>query len=432
MLHPFLLLGACLFIVSFVYSADVVYSPEQLKVIDNYKALVWAHQVPNTTDSVDESAGSGLGNVLVILFGQMRGGELAWKSLEDNVLRHYEADLAYIGPSPYPEALALLKRLGIKYMWEVPEYADFGSVLDEIITELPPSLSSGAASSNYVKPKDWRKLCALRGQVHVFSGISPCPDGSAGILLAYRYLLMKRVVSLGLAKKYDWFFFTRTDYLYLCAPPPITAFNKSFVYFPRGETYGGFTDRMSMMPASLLVSSLNITSDLVLNTDFWADQILFWPDFFSNIESAIRVYFTKALIPVQTFNHTGALVKRDVDPTRSRAHGNFDFELFRYGLSVKYPRELVEATKVCFAEEHATSHSWGSFHAWARSQGHNQSIGTPSVLLRCSKQVFLFANDTLHAFQSRSAFDDGTYSFDDVKMLPCSKLASMPKGNDIL
>ena len=65
------------------------------------------------------------------MLGSVRGGERAWRSLDQNLLSPNHADLALmIGAMPGAKP-TLLHRLA-KYVWTVPERDNWGDAVDEI------------------------------------------------------------------------------------------------------------------------------------------------------------------------------------------------------------------------------------------------------------------------------------------------------------
>ena len=118
--------------------------------------------------------------VLVLMNGQMRGGEIAWNSLQKYVLDYYDADLAYIGPPLNRSGVEknVVKRM--KMLWEYEDPEDWATY--------------------FVRPKHretdlltLRSICLFR-EIHTsdqfLGGVklnNTCTHpGSAGMLLAYR------------------------------------------------------------------------------------------------------------------------------------------------------------------------------------------------------------------------------------------------------
>ena len=88
-----------------------------------------AHPKPRTRVKWEEPRAKK--ETLVILLGSVRGGERAWRSLDQNLLSPNHADLALmIGVMPGAKP-TLLHRLA-KYVWTVPERDNWGDAVDEI------------------------------------------------------------------------------------------------------------------------------------------------------------------------------------------------------------------------------------------------------------------------------------------------------------
>jgi GDP-D-mannose 3', 5'-epimerase len=102
-------------------------------------------------------------HALVIIIGQPRGGKIAWRSLQRQVLDVLPADLAILASGPLPPSLGGMA----KYVWKIPEYEDWATAFEEM----------GCGS-------EWKNICELPGIV--FGGINSCGQnngaGSGGIL----------------------------------------------------------------------------------------------------------------------------------------------------------------------------------------------------------------------------------------------------------
>lgn len=271
------------------------------------------------------------GKVLVIINGQLRGGPVAWSSMEKKLLDFYGADLALIGPPiSIKEQVAASLRQRAKYIWTVPEYEDWGVILDTIYDDA-----------------SWRALCKFNEStktsaphLQFLGGVKKCHPGSAGILLAYRYLTMTKILDHGLADIYEWFIYTRSDYTYLCSPPPIHQFSTAYLHIPNSEGYGGVTDRHTYIPGHLILKVLNVTNDVVKNWKYWEVFRVM------NLEILLKVYFVKYQICFQKFDHTAFTVRRKDDPTRWSVGVQHD-SLSAFNLTLKYHEEIIEANNSC-------------------------------------------------------------------------------------
>lgn len=251
----------------------------------------------------------------------MRGGILAWRSLMKHVIHPHNADIAYIGPPIVDhEAKKLLSKA--KFLWIVPDYDDWGDALD------------------LIQNNTWRYLCDEKHS-NFLGFVKSCPRNSAGVLLAYRYFTANNIVKHNLVNTYDWFIFTRTDYFYLCPPfHPMRIYSNSSIYIPSGEEYGGYTDRIALMPSNSVLKTLNVTVDIVTNPYEWENFSHY------NIESALKHYYDKVNISVIQYAHTGFTVRRVADPT-SWSGGVHHQVMAKFNLTVKYPGELATAETEC-------------------------------------------------------------------------------------
>jgi hypothetical protein len=309
--------------------------------------------------------------VLVIIFGEFRGSHLAWNSLNTHVINHNQADLAFIGPQPSPQvrqaAQVLLQK--VKYDWSVKEQDDWGEFLDKnVVTDA----ESG-----------WRALCKHYAPSkrsweiwHFLGGTKSCvPVLSGGILLAYRHIFYQHLVNDKLSDRYDWFIFTRTDYIYLCPPPRPSLLPRGRVYIPRGEGYGGYSDRFAIVPSDLAPTFFNLTNDVLRNWRYW-DSLQGDKDFSGNIESVVRWYMTRMQIPVTLYCHPGFTVRTPDDPTSWKKNGTDEFpmkiehnpDLARLNLTNKYSNEIAEAEQACSP--------WRRFRHWSSHVGEVSSGGS--------------------------------------------------------
>ena len=240
-------------------------SPSEMKLLEENGQGI---SLPITNNSSIIDTTSSLGTVtrsslrtLVIVYGSLRGGKSAWKSLKRYVLDYYRADLALLSP-PF-ETVEQKIYLGqyAKYIWEIEEYSDWSVVFDSAVT-------------NPSEKGKWKELChhgaAFLGSVSNCNAYDPLAgNSSAAILLALRHIAIQKIQALRLEEKYDWFIYTRSDYIYLCSPPHLDSLPNSTLSIPRGEAYFGYTDRFLIAPASMIAGALNITADVVNNYQEW-------------------------------------------------------------------------------------------------------------------------------------------------------------------
>jgi len=71
-------------------------------------------------------------DVLVVVMGQLRGGEMAWESLRRRVLTPWAADLAVMTDATDERNQRSSLFRDAVYKWHEPEHRDWGEVLDRL------------------------------------------------------------------------------------------------------------------------------------------------------------------------------------------------------------------------------------------------------------------------------------------------------------
>lgn len=281
-------------------------------------------------------------DTLVIVIGTHRGGELPWHSLQKHVLKPWNAHLAVFvadAQKSIDQQTSLAQQA--QYIWENPEHSDWGVILDTI-----PGID-----------QSWRsKFCEhhiTQPNRNLWGGIKMADcgfsDGSGGILLAYRWLVFQEINKLlqqGI--KYKHVVLTRSDFLYGCDMPPMSEF--SGVIVPRVEGYGGYTDRFALMTDESILTSLNITANIMTTYEQHL-EVLKKTD---NLERLLKWYWEDTNTAVQLFRHPAMTVKLREDQSRSDkgVKGGTSIKGLTdvYGLYSKYPHELKEVQDICGAE----------------------------------------------------------------------------------
>lgn len=138
---------------------------------------------------------------LVIIWGNLRCGEKAWKTLYKNVLDVNHADLALLlgeTRDTYQNA-TLFQRA--KYVWSFSEYDNWADAIDEI---------NGTAWRTRLIPLLHKKSTMLGGmQVN-----GKNYHGSGAVGMTIRWYLMQRIQNLGLLNEYERFVITRSDHIF--------------------------------------------------------------------------------------------------------------------------------------------------------------------------------------------------------------------------
>ena len=304
---------------------------------------------PDTADAVSkwsgttsELTGRMRKRTLVIVAGQARGGPIAWKSLEQNVLLPLHADLATcLGDAkPIPEMLQKMA----KYQWTVPEVSDWAEMFDVIAEHSCPLSDIGKA---------WRTwLCPVPGIM--LGGINGCGDGGAGsggILLTFRWAVHRKLTELKLWDKYEYFVFTRADHVYLCEHPLPWVLSEgrpaNAVYIPEGQDYlGGVTDRHIVARSQNFEKAISIGKDFVCRGQHYNG--IFMPMSSAiNLEMMLTVFFKEQELEVVRYSRTMFTVRQPHDPTRWSTGEDSSLIGNKWGFRLKYPPELHQSMETC-------------------------------------------------------------------------------------
>jgi hypothetical protein len=277
--------------------------------------------------------------VLVCILGETRAHALTWENFERNVLVELSADLAIcIGlPKQYDTANPFYQ--SAKYRWTIPEFDDWGDAFD-----------LAARASNL--PPDWRRLLRIRHQwLGGIKGPGAHP-GSAGILLFFRWLLLQKLRENDLLSQYDRFIVTRSDFYYWCPHPPLQILDPRYVWIPRGEDYGGFTDRHVVASAHDIVACLDVMDDVLRRPQELYREMHHFSRW--NLEQYLRFQFRKKQIEgrVRRYPYVMTTVRGPADSSRW-AKGAFDPSV---GMIIKYQSEKRLADE--FHGKILSKHDW--------------------------------------------------------------------------
>ena len=118
------------------------------------------------------------------------------------------------------------------------------------------------------KPLNWREFLKIKDQF--MGGIKDKDNehpGSAGILIFYRWFLLKNLIDNNLIDEYDRFVITRSDYIYKLPHPKVERMSINNIWIPNGEKYGGYTDRHVILSKTNIIPYLNIFNMMVLKSN---------------------------------------------------------------------------------------------------------------------------------------------------------------------
>lgn len=286
-------------------------------------------------------------DVLVVVIGQLRGGEMVWESMRRRLLRAWDADLAIVTDFSDDRNLRSSLMNDVVYKWHEGEHKDWGEVLDKI-----PGIK-----------QDWRQHLCQMADGQFLGGVANCHVGSSGILLAYRYIVQQRLRELrdqrGGKNPYKWVVLTRADYLYGCDLPSLDNFSKvdshHFVAdaynVPDEQGYRGITDRFSVLPGDLADKVLDVPRYLLSEPDFWRDIGVYGRGSchgkrICNLEGVLASYCQRAGIKYHTYKHPAFTVRQANDPG-SWSQGSHIDTLEGYDLMSRYPDEFKSTMAIC-------------------------------------------------------------------------------------
>jgi hypothetical protein len=186
---------------------------------------------------------------------------------------------------------------------------------------------------------NWRSLLAIGDQW--LGGIEGerAQPGSGAILIYFRWLLLHNILGARLTESYDRFVITRSDFVWNVPHPPLSILSDNHVWIPRGEFYGGLTDRHIVASREDIGSVLNLIDDIVVRPQALYKLMSRRADW--NLEKYILFHFERSGLAdrVRLFPYVSYTVRGEKDGTRWKA-GTYDPER---GMIVKYPTELISA-----------------------------------------------------------------------------------------
>ncbi len=203
-------------------------------------------------------ASDGIKKTLVIIFAQTRAHELTYDNIKENLIDVVNGDLAVcIGVDEnYDYDNPFYKNAKYRFCHEeLEEYsAAFDYAYETMLESKPPN-------QNYLHWREFLKIspCFLGG---IKDDKHP-QRGGAGILIYFRWFLLKNILEKNLLDEYDYFIITRSDYIYTLPHPKVELLSEDHFYLPNGEFYGGVTDRHVVLPKQFVVPYLNMLNNML-------------------------------------------------------------------------------------------------------------------------------------------------------------------------
>lgn len=196
--------------------------------------------------------------------------------------------------------------------------------------------------NTYRKHLHWREFLKIKDAF--LGGIKDSQNqvrlGSGGILLFFRWFLLKNLIDNDLLNKYDRFIITRSDFMYQMPHPKVEIMQENYIWIPDSEHWGGYTDRHVVLSKNNIESFLNILNNLVIRSNEYFMKMKYKDDW--NIESIIKFHLEQ--------NNVDHLVKeypyimysvRNVNGSTRWASGDYSNEL---GYYIKYYSEYHKSS----------------------------------------------------------------------------------------
>lgn len=235
-----------------------------------------------------QSSATATTKVLVVLIGGLRCGERAWHSLYEHVLNTPNnktvAELALLvgdPPARYQNA-SLLERA--KYVWTFPEYSNWNDAVQNAVDQhvrldnnllqqynLPIFTAQQAAT--------WknRTIPLINKNSVILAGTGNSLSGAINYIIRWFLILRLLQNDAALLQTYDAFVVTRADHYYLCRQPDNVmskmSHDRSIIYVPEGEDYGGMNDRHIVVSRSHVLKVLNVLPAIVQHPDRYASAL---------------------------------------------------------------------------------------------------------------------------------------------------------------
>jgi len=202
----------------------------------------------------------------------------------------------------------------------------------------------------FKKPLYWREFLKIKDQF--LGGIKDDNDqhpGSAGILIFFRWFLLKNIIDNNLINEYDRFIITRSDYIFTLPHPKVELMNEKYIWIPNSEHYGGYTDRHVVLSKNNIESYLNIFNNMVIRSNEYYMNMknnIFW-----NLKKLIKFHleFNDVLHLVKEFPYIMYSV-RNTDGATRWSVGNYFNKL---GYFIKYQTEYAKSTYYEFEFEYS-------------------------------------------------------------------------------
>jgi len=270
--------------------------------------------------------------VLVCILASTRAHQLSFQSFKRHVLDELNGDLALAIDENYHNENCFWQHA--KYRWTAPGFGqDFGEAYDLAQRWL--------CQQHNVPPPDWRSMLQMKG---IWKGgiKSPKPEPSASAIQPFcRWLLLQGLQQDGILDRYDRFVITRSDFVWLCPHPPLSILDRSAIWVPNGEDYGGLNDRHFVASRADVEDCLNVIEDVLLHPIELYDGIKHqWSSLNNETLLAYHLRCKGLLDKVKRFPYIMYLARAVNDESPTWSWGRYEGAVGHY---VKYEKEFRSA-----------------------------------------------------------------------------------------
>jgi hypothetical protein len=273
--------------------------------------------------------------VLVCLLASTRAHQLTFPSFKRQVLDELNGDLAL--------ALAIDEQYDYanpfwqhaKYRWTVPSFrSDFGEAYDFAQRWM-------CQQQHIVPAPDWRSMLRIKS---IWQGgirsPEPQPTGSA-IQPFCRWILLHGLQQDEILDRYDRFVITRSDFAWLCPHPPLSVLDRSSIWVPHGEDYGGLNDRHLVASRADVQNCLNVIEDVLLHPLELYEEVKHQSRWLNNEILLAHHLGRKGLLnKVKRFPYVMYLARDVNDDRATHSRGHYEGSVGHY---VKYEKEFKSA-----------------------------------------------------------------------------------------
>jgi len=271
-------------------------------------------------------------STLVIILSETREHELTFDNFKQNVINVLNADLCVcIGiKKDYDYNNPYYKLAKYKFTYEEPD--DYGTAFDYAYSIL-------RNENTEETPIHWREFLKIKDQF--LGGIKDTTEqhpGSSGILIFFRWFLLKNLIQNYLINKYDRFIITRSDFIYQLPHPKIQTMSNKYIWIPDCEHYSGYTDRHAVLSKTTIEPYLNILNTIVLRSNEYFTKMKKENNW--NLEKLIKFHLDQNNISVKEFPYIMYSVRSNSGTTRWST-GTYSGSL---GYYIKYSSEYDKST----------------------------------------------------------------------------------------